>query len=229
MLFDSSGTTCLLGIRIMCPILFVPENDMSSRNQDNGHIILFVQWNDMSSRNQDNVSNAVPWKTCRSTRIMVQHYLIPRRHVFSESGLDTILIPRRHVVPLGQTDIGHIILIPWNDMSSRNQDNVSNAVCSSGRHVFSESGLCPILFVPVERHVVLLPENDMSFHSDNQDWTHYPDSEKTCRSTGTNSIGHKDNVSNTVCPSGTTCLLGIRIMCPMLFVPVERHVFSESG
>jgi hypothetical protein len=24
-------------------------------------------------------------------------------------------------------------------------------------------------------------------------------------------------------------LLGIRIMCPMLFVPVERHVFSESG
>ena len=179
-------------------------------------------------------------KTCRN-QDNCPLFVPVERHVFSEQHWtqwndmsSRILIPRRHVVPLGQTGsiiwwndmsfhwnriIGHIILIPRNDMSSlgirimcplfdpsgttcllgiRIMCPISEKTCRSHwtnrimcpilfvpeeRHVFSESALSNYLFVPVERHVFR-----------NQDCVQ-------------------------CCLSQKTCLLGIRIMCPISVCP----------
>ena len=47
------------------------------------------------------------------------------------------------------------ILIPVEDMSSRNQDNVSNAVFPVERHVFQSGYIGHIILIP-RRHVVPL-------------------------------------------------------------------------
>ena len=128
--------------------------------------------------------------------------------------MDTcILIPRRHVVPLGQTALVQCCLSQWNDMSSRNQDNVSNPV------------------FPVERHVVPLGQTALDTLFDSEKtcllgiriMCPILFSEKTCRSTGTNRIGHIILIPRRhVVPLGQTSLDTSNI----LFVPVERHVFT---